>query len=258
MRDCAVLNPNVIFFDAVGTLFRVRGSVGEVYSQIASDYGVQTEPELVNRHFYAAFKTAPPAAFPNAGDRLPQLERDWWQSLVERTFESVGVLEKFRDFPRFFRDVFDIFETDAAWELYPETLSVLDVLKHRQIKVAMISNFDSRLYKVLSALGLDGVFHSVTISTAVGAAKPNSAVFDSALRQEDVMPAEALHVGDHQRQDYQGAKQAGLHALWLNRAQPMMVLEDRQAPQADTIADLFGILDRLDESRASQAFSSVT
>lgn len=253
-----MLNPDVIFFDAVGTLFRVRGSVGQVYSQIAADYGVQTKPEIVNRHFYNVFKSAPPAAFPDAGDRLPQLERDWWHTVVRQTFERVGVLDKFRDFPRYFREVFDSFETDSVWELYPETRPVLDALSRQSTTLAMISNFDSRLYKVLAALGLEGVFHSVTISTAVGAAKPCAAVFDAALQLEGVEPSEALHIGDHQRQDYQGAKQAGLHALWLRRAQPMMLLDDRQAPQADTIADLSDILDRLGVSTASKHLASAT
>ena len=252
-----MLHPDVIFFDAVGTLFRVRGSVGHIYSQIAADYGVTTQPEAVDRHFYSVFKSAPPAAFPEAGDRLPQLERDWWHSVVRQTFERVGVLDKFRDFPRYFRDVFDSFETDTVWELYPETLPVLEALS-QQTKLAMISNFDSRLYKVLHALGLDGMFSSVTISTAVGAAKPSSAVFDAALKREGVSPANALHVGDHQRQDYQGARRAGLQALWLHRVQPMMQLEDRQAPPADTIVDLCGILERLNSNPSKQPLASAS
>ncbi|MGK7906592.1 MAG: HAD-IA family hydrolase [Synechococcus sp.] len=252
-----MLNPKVIFFDAVGTLFRVRGSVGYVYSQIAADFGVEAKPEVVDRHFYAAFKAAPPAAFPGAGAQLPQLERDWWQALVKQTFANVGVLDKFRDFPRYFREVFDIFETDEVWELYPDTLPVLESLARRQQTVSMISNFDSRLYKVLSAVGLDGIFHTVTISTAVGAAKPSSDVFKAALRVENISPAEALHVGDHQRQDYQGAKQAGLQALWLHRTQPMMLLDEEQAPKSDTIADLSGILERLGTTSAAKPVASI-
>ncbi len=33
--------PQVIFLDAVGTLFGVKGSVGAIYSQIAADFGVE-------------------------------------------------------------------------------------------------------------------------------------------------------------------------------------------------------------------------
>ena len=132
LRESAVFNPKVIFFDAVGTLFRVRDSVGHVYGQIAADYGVEVKAEVVDRYFYEAFKAAPPAAFPDAGERLPELERDWWRAVVQQTFANMGVLDTFRDFPRYFQEVFDIFETAEAWELYPETLPVLESLLERQ------------------------------------------------------------------------------------------------------------------------------
>ncbi len=38
--------PKVIFLDAVGTIFGVKGSVGEVYSQIAAEFGVTVAPEI--------------------------------------------------------------------------------------------------------------------------------------------------------------------------------------------------------------------
>lgn len=41
----------VLFFDAVGTLFRVRGSVGQVYSQVAAEYGVRVDPQALDRAF---------------------------------------------------------------------------------------------------------------------------------------------------------------------------------------------------------------
>ena len=37
--------PKIIFFDAVGTLFGIKGSVGEVYKAIAKKYGL-TETEV--------------------------------------------------------------------------------------------------------------------------------------------------------------------------------------------------------------------
>jgi len=43
--------PKVIFLDAVGTLFNVRSSVGEAYNKIASRFGVQVSPEVLNRAF---------------------------------------------------------------------------------------------------------------------------------------------------------------------------------------------------------------
>ena len=54
----------VIFFDAAGTLFHVKGSVGEVYLRYAADYGVSTSPEMVtrvNHAFKEAFRQSPPS-----------------------------------------------------------------------------------------------------------------------------------------------------------------------------------------------------
>ena len=56
----------VIFFDAAGTLFHVKGSVGEVYLRYAEKYGVSKSDEFVakvNQAFKEAFRQAPPAIF---------------------------------------------------------------------------------------------------------------------------------------------------------------------------------------------------
>ena len=47
--------PKVILLDAVGTLFGVRGSVGQVYSAIARKFGVKVPPSLLNDAFFQAF-----------------------------------------------------------------------------------------------------------------------------------------------------------------------------------------------------------
>lgn len=56
--------PKVIFLDAVGTLFGVRGSVGEVYGAIAQGFGVVTEPKALNLAFYQSFKESEPLVVP--------------------------------------------------------------------------------------------------------------------------------------------------------------------------------------------------
>ena len=70
--------PNVIFLDAVGTLFGVRGSVGEIYGRFARQFGVDAPDEAINTAFYDIFNATPEAAFPGA-DRheLPHLEYQW-------------------------------------------------------------------------------------------------------------------------------------------------------------------------------------
>jgi putative hydrolase of the HAD superfamily len=55
--------PQVIFFDAMGTLFGLRESVGDIYRQIAESYGVQVDSSQLNQAFFESFKNAPPLAF---------------------------------------------------------------------------------------------------------------------------------------------------------------------------------------------------
>jgi putative hydrolase of the HAD superfamily len=50
-----------------------------------------------------------------------------------------------------------------------------------------------------------------------GAAKPESAIFEEAVKRAGVAPFEALHVGDHPELDIAGAKAAGLTTAWMNR-----------------------------------------
>jgi len=48
--------PKVIFFDAVGTLFGVKGSVGKVYSEMAQRFGVQVSDSTLDQAFLRSFQ----------------------------------------------------------------------------------------------------------------------------------------------------------------------------------------------------------
>jgi putative hydrolase of the HAD superfamily len=210
--------PKIIFFDAVGTLFGIRDTVGEIYAQFAQQMGLKLDPQPLNAAFIQSFRTAPRAAFAQADPQvLSHLEYDWWRTVAWRSFEAVGALEQLPDFDAFFQPLFTYFETADPWILYPETLKALDQLKTLEIELAIISNFDSRLYAVLEALNLGNWFQSVTLSTQVGAAKPEAEIFAAALAKHPYLPSQAWHVGDSWSEDYEGSICAGLQGIWLNR-----------------------------------------
>ena len=208
-----------IFFDAVGTLFDVKGSVGHVYVTYAKKYGIPDTVEMVtslNRAFKETMKTMPAPIFSvERPEKLKQCERLWWFDVVHAVFYRVGMFEGFDDF---FDEVFEAFGQAAHWELFPETLEVLTKLKERGFELGIISNFDSRFYQVIRALEIYQYFDSVTISSLAGAAKPASKIFSYALEQHMLNPDEALHVGDHRIEDFEGAKQAGLPAVLIDRS----------------------------------------
>ena len=208
--------PQVIFLDAVGTIFGVKGSVGEIYCTFAQKFGVECTPPEVNKAFYHQFKTAPPGAYTGlSAIELPRQEYAWWKEINSQTFRAIGKIQEFTDFDAFFDELYYYFATAAAWEIYSDTLLALNQWQKQGITLELISNFDTRLYAVLKALDLSKYFSQITISTVVGIAKPEPAIFQAALAGRTAN--QAWHIGDSELEDYQGAIAAGLQAFWLER-----------------------------------------
>lgn len=211
--------PKVIFFDAVGTLFGIRGTVGQIYGEIAKSFGVEVSAPVLDRAFKESFLSAPPAAFPNAEPTdIPPLEFEWWERVATNTFQKAGVHSQFLDFSGFFVELYAHFATSQPWVLYPEVIPTLERCQAAGIELGVLSNFDSRLYSVLKELNLADFFTSVTISTEVGAAKPDPKIFAVALAKHNCPPQSAWHIGDSRSDDYEGANAAGLRGYWLTRS----------------------------------------
>jgi putative hydrolase of the HAD superfamily len=211
--------PKVIYLDAFGTLFGVKGSVGELYSNLARTAQVTTDPVTLNRAFYQAFAAAERLAFPEAARAdVPALEYGWWKAVVTDTFDRVGALEKFEDFETFYAGLYGYFETAAPWVVYADALPALQRWRSLGIELGIISNFDSRLHRVLALLGIAPYLQSVTISSEVGAAKPAAKIFQVALAKHGCEAHQAWHIGDSEAEDYAGAQAAGLRAILIARA----------------------------------------
>jgi putative hydrolase of the HAD superfamily len=214
----AVNFPRVIFLDAVGTLFGVDGSVGQIYGDLAHGYGIEADASALNQAFSRAFKVAPPMAFGvDQGSSVADQEYSWWRLVAQQTFSSAGVLDHFVNFDEFFSHLYAHFATADPWVVYPDVQVSLERWRQQGIELGIISNFDSRLYRVLEALNLANYFQSVTISSEAGAAKPDPHIFTIALQKHHCQPTSAWHVGDSQGDDIVGARVAGLRPIWIRR-----------------------------------------
>ncbi len=210
--------PKVIFLDAVGTLFGVRHSVGFQYAEVAKDFDVKLDADLINLAFYQSFQSSPRMAFPClAKTEIAIAEYQWWLSLAEQTFSITDDLRKFPNFEHFFKSLYAYFSKSDPWFVYPEAIATLTSWRNQGITLGILSNFDSRIYSVLAALQLDQYFDSITVSTEVGAAKPDRLIFENALAKHNLSPDLAWHIGDSFSEDYQGASASGINAFWLNR-----------------------------------------
>lgn len=126
-----------------------------------------------------------------------------------------------------------------AFELFPETRTVIGALREEGYPLALVSNWQRGLAHFVAELGLATGFDHVISSAELGAAKPDGRIFDEACRRMGVSQGRVVHVGDSLLDDYEGAATAGLRALLIHRG-------PEPAPDGiEAIHDLRDLLPRL-------------
>ena len=107
--------------------------------------------------------------------------------------------------------------SSLRFEAFDDVEPALTELRERGPRLLVVSNWDWSLSDVLGGLGLLALLDGVITSAEVGAAKPDAAIFEAALRAARCEAAEAVHVGDSPEHDVEGARAAGARALLLAR-----------------------------------------
>jgi putative hydrolase of the HAD superfamily len=100
---------------------------------------------------------------------------------------------------------------------YPEVPATLERWRAAGARLVVASNWDVSLHAVLRETGLRERLDGAATSAEVGAAKPAGELFAAALGLAGVGADEALHVGDSLTEDVEGARAAGIEAVWLRR-----------------------------------------
>jgi len=80
----------------------------------------------------------------------------------------------------------------------------------------------------VAAVGLHHHFSESIAAHTFGCAKPDPKIFHAMAQRLNLEPAELMYIGDDLRLDVQGAQQAGLTGVWLNRRH--MSLEEAGHP----------------------------
>jgi len=106
--------------------------------------------------------------------------------------------------------------------------TTLRELKDAGVKLAVVSNFDTRLWKLLKDLNVSDMFDAIVVSSEVGYEKPAPEIFKIALDQIGVEATNAVHVGDDETADKAGANAIGLECwLWGADVKTFSEIRDR-------------------------------
>ncbi|WP_194820386.1 HAD family hydrolase [Nocardia sp. XZ_19_385] len=105
-----------------------------------------------------------------------------------------------------------------CWTLFPDAAEALVALEPL-VRQAVLSNSSVvNQERKLQTLGIRSHFEAVLCADELGHAKPDAAAFHAACAALDLPPADVAYVGDRLDIDALGARDAGLTAVWLDRA----------------------------------------
>jgi HAD superfamily hydrolase (TIGR01509 family) len=145
-------------------------------------------------------------------------------------------------------------EYEQHWHLFPESKTVLDTLRERNIRLGMLTNAGDaeNIRSLMFRHALIEYFDPVVISSLEGRRKPDVSLFRNILDAWQMDPASAVMIGDQLGMDILGARRAGMRSIWLrtetempaNKADRGKILADAEA---DSIHEIPEILRRWDE-----------
>lgn len=204
-----------VSFDVTGTLLGLP-RLGEQYAATFARHGLAAEPAALDAMVREVWQELS-IRTRHGEDRFgahPDGPKGFWRELVGRVAARLELPEPS---PFVGAELYERFSHADAWEVFPEVPAVLSALRAAGLRLAVVSNFDPRLPRLLAEAGLASSFATVVYSAAVGVEKPHPGIFARLLADLDLPAGRVMHVGDSRRDDVEGALGVGMAALWLDR-----------------------------------------
>ena len=194
-----MMNSKAIVFDAYGTLFDVNSAAEKCKSKIGHKW----------------------EAFANFW-RTTQLEYTWLRSLMKRHKNFWQITEDSLD------KSIEVFKIDKSMknELlnlykvlspYPEVKRVLENLKKKNLKLAILSNGTPDLInELVKSNDLNDLFDDLFSIEEVKIYKPDSKVYDLPVKKYNIKPEEITFLSAN-TWDVSGGGNYGYNSIWVNR-----------------------------------------
>ena len=192
-------NVKAIIFDAYGTLFDVNSAAEKCKDKIGDKW----------------------EGFANYW-RTTQLEYTWLRSLMKRhknfwqiTEDSLDKSMNAFNINKSMRsELLDLYKT---LNTFPEVKDVLNKLKEKNYKLAILSNgTPSLLNELVKSNNIENIFDDIFSIEDVGIYKPDSRVYDIPTKKYQIQKNEVAFLSAN-TWDVSGGGNYGYNAIWVNR-----------------------------------------
>lgn len=191
------------FLDFYGTVVYEDGEIVKRITQSIYEAGTAGSAAEIGSFWWEEFRDMCAGAFREAFETQRELERRSLEKTIERfgadadANELSGQMFEYWVRPTIFEDSREFFERSP-------------------LPIYIVSNIDRA--DVLEAVGYHELAPAgIFTSEDAKAYKPRKELFEFSLAKIGLKANEVIHIGDSLSSDVQGAAQAGIQALWLNR-----------------------------------------
>jgi len=217
------MNTKAVVFDAYGTLFDVNSAAAKCKIKIGDKW----------------------EAFANFW-RTTQLEYTWLRSLMKRhkdfwqvTEDSLEKSMKVFNIDKGMKN--ELLSLYKILSPYPEVKGVLEDLKKKNFKLAILSNgTPALLNKLVASSNLNTLFDDLFSIEEVKIYKPDSKVYDLPVKKYKIEPNEIIFLSAN-TWDVSGGGNYGYNSVWVNRNKSHFDILDYQPK--NIIGNLSQLLD---------------
>ena len=228
-----------IFFDFYNTLVRFWPPLPQIQHAACQNLGIRVPAERLARGYAIADlyfneeNHRQPLGDRTAADREAFFAR-YEQIILEEA--GVGVTLPMA------KQIWDMaIAVPKEFVEFEETRPVLAELHGRGYRLAVLTNLRRDMAELTRRLGIHQYLEFTITGREVGE-KPATAIFEAALHRMALPAKHAMHVGDQPRSDVQGARDAGLHPVLIDRGG-----YHPEVPDCDHISTLEGLYPLLEK-----------
>lgn len=155
------------------------------------------------------------AGYPERGLKSVEEEISFWRRYCRELLVWAGVRDRLEERSEELHQMTWL----KGYQLFPETLEVLDWFRTHGFRMGVISDTSPSLPLTLKAAGIGQYFDCAVCSDLAGAMKPEPAIYQAALDALGVTAEESLYVDDYDV-EADGARALGFTAFHIDRSRP--------------------------------------